>query len=264
MLDAGAHRNVDARRGAAENISSPWIPYGAAVLTEALPLAAAGSIYPVAFAAIVAMLGGANPMRRALFFLTGGVIVSFIGYIAIVTLIRAIDFTPGQHPKIAATVKLLLGVALLAYAARTVMRRRKAVVEVMEEKLARDAQNTPSTAETATAVPEPPLEEPSVRRAFITGAIVYFPGVFLIASANAIASAKATAAATFVAIVMCTILLLLIVEVPILAFAIAPERVRPPMERITTLGKIYSKQLILAAALVAGLYLVIASIAALS
>jgi hypothetical protein len=146
------------------------------------------------------------------------------------------------------------------------MRRRKAVVEVMEEKLARDAENTPrnepGTAQTTLAAP--PLEEPSVRRAFITGMIVYFPGVFLIASANAIASAKATATATFVAIVLCTILLLLIVEVPILAFAIAPERVRPPMERITTLGKIYSKQLILSAALVAGLYLVIASIAALS
>lgn len=58
------------------------------MLTEALPLAAAGSIYPVAFAAIVAMLGGANPMRRALFFLLGGLIVSFIGYVVVVTLIR--------------------------------------------------------------------------------------------------------------------------------------------------------------------------------
>ncbi len=238
------------------------------MLTEALPLAAAGSIYPVAFAAIVAMLGGANPMRRALFFLAGGLIVSFVGYIVIVTLIREIDFTPGQHPKIAATVKLLLGIALLAYAAHTVMRRRKAVVEVMEEKLTRNTENsandTSSTAEPATAMVAPPAEEPSGRRAFITGMIVYFPGVFLIASANAIAAAKATVTATFVAIVMCTLLLLLIVEVPIAAFAIAPDRVGPPMERITTLGKIYSKQLVLAAALVAGIYLVVASIAALS
>ncbi len=238
------------------------------MLTEALPLAAAGSIYPVAFAAIVAMLGGANPMRRALFFLAGGLIVSFIGYVVVVTLIRAIDFTPGQHPKVAATVKLLLGVALLAYAARTVLRRRKAVVEVMEEKLTRDRARTaegtpPSVAETAT-VTEPPLEEPSMRRAFITGAIVYFPGVFLIASANAIAGAHATLAATLVAIVLCTILLLLVVEIPIAAFAIAPDRVGPPMERITTLGKVYSKQLILAAALVAGIYLIIASISALA
>jgi hypothetical protein len=34
------------------------------VLTQAVPIAAAGAIYPIAFAAIVAILGGAEPMRR--------------------------------------------------------------------------------------------------------------------------------------------------------------------------------------------------------
>jgi hypothetical protein len=229
------------------------------VLTEALPLSAAGALYPVAFAAIVAVLGGRNPLHRALAFLGGGAIVSLIGYVVVIELIRLVDFTPGKHPAIAASVKLLLGVALLIYAGHTVLRRRRqGPAEVIE---ARD--EAPPVAG-PDGEPEPAVQEPSLRRAFISGMVIYFPGVFLVASANAIAAARASTLANAVAIVVCTILLLLIIEVPIAAYAVAPGRVGPPLVRITNLGKLYSKQLILAAALVAGLYLLIAGILALT
>jgi hypothetical protein len=230
------------------------------VLTEALPLAAAGALYPVAFAAIVAILGGRDPMRRALVFLLGGAVVSLIGYAVIITVVRTLDFTPGGHPKVAASIKLLLGVALLIYAGLTWIRRHKAsTVEVLERNLEHEAATAHAESAPVEEVAEPPL-----RRALISGMLIYFPGVFLVASADSIAEADATLGATLLAAILCTIALLLIVEVPIAAFAVAPDRVGPPLERITTLGKIYSKQLILAAALVAGIYLVIAGLVALT
>jgi uncharacterized membrane protein YcjF (UPF0283 family) len=103
----------------------------------------------------------------------------------------------------------------------------------------------------------------SVRRAFISGMIVYFPGIFLVASAKAVADARATWIPTAAVTVLCVIVLLLVIEIPILAFALAREKVQPPLERITRTAKRHSKQVILAIELVGGAYLLFAGISSL-
>jgi hypothetical protein len=221
------------------------VPCDGAVLTQAVPLAAAGAIYPVAFAAIVAMLGGREPLRRAIAFLAGGAIISLVAFAIIVVILSTLRFTPHHHPAVSAAIKIGLGILLLLLAARTLLRRRR-----------RDASVT---------APEQPHPEDtgSTRRAFISGVIVYFPGVFLVASAKAVADAHAGFAPTAATSVLCVVVLLLIVEVPIVAFAVAPERVQPPLERITAMAKRHSAEVVLAIELVGGGYLLIAGLVAL-
>lgn len=219
----------------------------AVVLSQAVPLALAGAIYPVAFAAIVALLGGPDPLRRSIAFLFGGTLVSVVGFAVVVFAASESHFTPPHHPAVAAAIKVVLGVLLLALAARTLLKRRRDGPAALAGKVDED-----DKADTG-----------STRRAFITGMLVYIPGIFLIASAKAVADADASVVATVVASILCVVALLVIVELPIVAYAIARDRVQPPLERATVLGKTHSKRIILVIELLGGLYLLIAGLATL-
>lgn len=223
----------------------------AGVLTQAVPIAAAGAIYPIAFAAIVAILGGAEPMRRAIAFLAGGALTSLIAFLVIVFVLSALHITPRHHPTASAAIKIALGAALLGLAAYALLRHGIPRTATLPDK-------------TPTETPgEPPDDAGGIRRAFISGIVVYFPGLFLIASAKAVTDAHASIVPTAATSVLCVLVLLLIVEVPIVAFAVARERVRPPLERITGAAKMHSKQVILAVELVGGIYLLVSGILAL-
>jgi hypothetical protein len=76
-----------------------------------------------------------------------------------------------------------------------------------------------------------------LRRAFIGCVVVYFPGVFLIASATSLAGARTGPTATIALSIVCVALLLLVVELPILAVARSPERILPRLKRITDATK---------------------------
>lgn len=222
------------------------------MLIEAFPIAAAGAIYPIAFAVIVTLLGGVQPMRRSLVFLVGGMIVSILGYAVIIALLRSLDLTPRVHPAVSATIKIAIGVALLALAVRTLWRRHRR--SPVTDSPADEPEKAADTKD------EPPR---SLWRVFVTGALVYFPGVFLIASARELADANSSVALTGVAALICVILLLAIVEVPIIAFAVSPERVQPGLQRINHWARAHSNVLILAIELVGGLYLLATGIEAL-
>jgi hypothetical protein len=222
------------------------------VVTAAFPVAATGAIYPVAFAAIVTMLGGANPLRRSLAFLAGGWLASAIGFVIVIVVLQSFHLTPRTHPNASGTIKIALGAVLLALAVRLVLLHRHPAPETAPV-AGRDA-----AAKGAVA------EGHSLRRSFITGLLVYIPGVFLIASAKTVADAHAPVVSTYVSAFICVVLLLAIVEVPIVAFAIWPDRVRPSLEGTVAWAHNHSYGLILAIELVVGVYLVVGGIDAIA
>jgi uncharacterized membrane protein YccC len=59
------------------------------VLTDALPLAVAAAVYAVGFAAVVALLSGPDPMRRAVAFLLGSLVVSVAGFAVVIAVLSS-------------------------------------------------------------------------------------------------------------------------------------------------------------------------------
>lgn len=213
------------------------------MVADALLIAAGGAIYPIALAFIVAILGGQEPIRRGLVFWAGGAVASFLGYVLIVELARSRGVTPGQHSTLAASIRIALGGVLVLIGGRLYLRRRRGT-------------STGSTARAGTGGRPGPQRAASLRKAFVSGVVVYFPGIFLIASAMTMAGASTKAGATIVLSVVAVILLLLIVEVPILAVAVSPP-VQPRLKRCVDVVEARSKTLGPPLMLAAGAYLII-------
>jgi hypothetical protein len=211
------------------------------VLAQALELAAAGAIWPLAFAVTVGLLSGDEPIKRSFVFLAGAAFISLVGFVVIIVFLRTLSLTPSVHPYISVAIKVVLGIVLLALGIRTLWRRRQQTEAV-----------------TKAAEPEKGDGENGRRSlwpVFVSGVVVYFPGVFLVASARTIADAREGILSTYLTAAICVIVLLAFAELPVLAYAIAPGRVGPVFDNVIGWAKRHSAQLILAIELIGGVYL---------
>ena len=76
-----------------------------------------------------------------------------------------------------------------------------------------------------------PKREPTSGRAFLTGLIVYSPGLGLIAAVKALHDANYSVGLLAVGVIICTVIVLWMAEVPIIATAISPVRSGPLLRK---------------------------------
>ena len=181
---------------------------------EILLLAVASAFWPILIAIVVLALRLQHPIRVLVWFLAGGLLTTVTIGIAIVFALQDTSFVSGSHPPANPTLSLVAGLLSLLAAYALLRRSRRAP----PDEVARPAANK-----------EPSKAERAVERggpvAFAAGLVLNIvPGAFPFVALKDIAQLDAGNGAKVAAIVAFYLIMFAFVEVPIVAFAFAPER----------------------------------------
>jgi len=207
------------------------------MIATSIPPALAAAVYPPALLIVALILDKPRPLHRALVFLAGAATVTLGVGLTAVLVVQGTGGYGGSHREPEAPVDIGIGILLLLLAA--IMARR-------------------------------PRREPRAPRAgrwqrnplalFLLGAVMYIPSVFFISSLNEIAKAKETPAAAAINAVVVGIIALALIEVPIVMYAIWPQRTRRWVANGNQWLSVHLRRIIIAAAAVIGTYLVVSGI----
>jgi hypothetical protein len=173
---------------------------------QALSLAVAGSFYPVGLLFVLRYLAAGRALFLSSLFLIGGALGCLGVAVLELALLNVLPFKRAQHPGPNGGAYIVLGIGLLAVALLFARRGRHRV----------EADGEPIKA-----------ADPSPVRAFLTGLLIYSPGLGLLAAVKALFDANLSGGWTAVGVVACTAIILWMAEVPIAATAISPRRSAP-------------------------------------
>lgn len=184
------------------------------------------ALNPTLLAAVTIMLTLSRPKRLLLGYLIGAAVTSVTcGLLLVFALPGSSTATTAKHsvnPAIDITLgALLLVTAFVVGTGRD--RRRRAWSERKREK----AKDKP-----------PPrwkrqLSKGSARDTFVVGALLSFPGASYIAGMDTLSKQKIGTAETVIAVVAFNLIMLILLELPLIGYAIRPEWTANAVERFT-------------------------------
>jgi hypothetical protein len=192
------------------------------VLAQAAGFGLLAAISPTSLLVMAVFLGSDNPRRIGQHYLAGAVLMTLVMAVTVLLVLRATGLNqPREHdPRYG--LRLGLGVLALAVAAVMILRARRA----------RHAPGTGSTVGGDAADPGTPRKPGMIARltasprpltAFIAGLLLFAPSATFIAAVQVIATANAAAPETVVAVGIVTVLNVLTVWLPFIAYLAAPE-----------------------------------------
>jgi hypothetical protein len=187
-------------------------------------LAVAAAVNPSLFAVTTVMLLLPNPRRAMLGFLCGAYLVSItVGLLIAFTFTGATSTSSADH-KVGPAEDLLVGGIALVVAFALATGRDEPVVERHREKkeaklTARRDAGKPTESRSVRL-----LKKGSPRVTFVVGAALSFPGALYLEALHRMRLLDAGAAATVVLVVFFCVMQLLLLEVPVLGYAIWPDR----------------------------------------
>jgi hypothetical protein len=208
---------------------------------EAVSLALVGSIYPPAVAAVIAFGRGEDVRRRVVaFVLTAWVTVLVVG-VLLLTVLKDLNLGSREHTSLGPGVDLAAGVAALGLAVWLRRPRRPAPEPV--------ASGGPSRTERYLQ---------SARLACVLGFTLYVvPSPIYIGAITAIAGTNASTTDQGAYLVILVVIMLWMVEVPMLALVVAPERASAALDRINRWFARHGRELAVLASFGAGIYLIV-------
>ncbi len=214
---------------------------------EILLLAVASAFWPILIAIVVLALRLQHPIRVLLWFLAGGLLTTVTIGIAIVFAFQDTSFVAGSHPPANPTLSLVAGLLSLLAAFALLRRSRRAPPD---EVAGPAVQKEPSKAERAVERGGPV--------AFAAGVVLNIvPGALPFVGLKDIAQLDASDGAKVVAIVAFYLVMFAFVEVPIVAFAFAPERTAATVSRFNAWIGRNARRVAAYVLVVAGVYLII-------
>ncbi|HET6865527.1 MAG TPA: GAP family protein [Solirubrobacteraceae bacterium] len=184
------------------------------------------ALNPTLLAAVTIMLTLPNPKRLLLGYLLGALLTSVTcGLVLVFALPNSSTSSTAQHsvsPAIDIAIgALLLVVAFVVGTGRD--RRRRAWAERRRERAADKPQ--PRWKRT--------LSKGSARDTFVIGILLTFPGASYIAGMNALHKQQLSTGATVLVVLAFNMIMLILLEVPLLGFAIKPEATGVAVERFS-------------------------------
>jgi hypothetical protein len=191
-------------------------------------LALTAALNPSLLTAVAVMLTLERPKRLLSGYLIGAVMTSVTcGLLLVFTLPHSSTSSTAKHT-VNPVLNIALGVLVLVVVfvvATGRDQRRRAWSEHRKEK-AKDK--------------EPPrwrrqLSKGSARDAFVVGALLSFPGASYIASMDLLSKQHIGTAATVIVVLACNAIMLILLELPLLGYALAPEWTTDAVERFTNL-----------------------------
>jgi hypothetical protein len=230
-------------------------------MLEVAPLALASAVDPVLIAAVAVMLSRRRAASLLVAYLVGGAAVSVGAGVLILFALGKAGFGAGTGTVESPGIDLGAGAALLIVAVviATGAGRRAVAIASVRRRRRRDVPGSETGA--APARPEKPSLRDRVRSvespwiAALAGVAWGVPGAFYLAALALITRSGVAAANAIVTIVAFNLVMFAPVELPLLAFFIAPDRTRAAVQRISAAASSHRRALAAGIAGAAGTYL---------
>ncbi|HEY3955145.1 MAG TPA: GAP family protein [Streptosporangiaceae bacterium] len=176
------------------------------MLLQAAGLAVLAALSPTALLVAAVYLGSARPRRTAVFYLAGAVVMSLLTGVVILVILRNAGLSHPDQRAPRYGLRLGLGVLLLV-AALVVARRRP---------------RPPDSDQARPGIVSRMVANPAPLSAFLSGILIFAPGLTFLAALQVIATAGASLELTVTALVVVVAINVLLVWLPILLHVVAP------------------------------------------
>jgi Sap, sulfolipid-1-addressing protein len=176
------------------------------VLLQAAGLAVLAALSPTALLVAAVYLGSARPRLTAVVYLAGALVMSLVTGVVVLVVLRSVGLNhPDQH---APRYGLRLGLGVLLLAASLVVARRQP--------------RPPDPAQARQGIVSRMVANPAPLSAFLSGVLIFAPGLTFLAALQVIATARATLGLTAAALITVVVINVLLVWLPILLHIVAP------------------------------------------
>jgi hypothetical protein len=217
-------------------------------------LALAAAVYPTLLAGVILILAHPRPLRMLLGFLAGGVTISMIAGIAIVSGLESSGAVGKSHHATRPVVSIVLGTVSLAVAwgiwsgaiGRELSRRKR-------RKRDPDEPKRPTMANRA-------LSRGSIAMAFVAGLVLNLPGVWYLEALTEIAKADPSTISALLQLLVFNVIMFALVELPIVAYIVNPAGAADLVERASAWGHDHSREVAIALAVIVGVWLIVKGI----
>jgi hypothetical protein len=198
------------------------------VLVQAAGFGLLAAISPSALLVMAVFLGSDSPRRAAHSYLAGAVLMTVVMAVTVLLVLRATGLNQPREHEPRYGLRLGLGILALAVAAVMILRARHAG----HAPAGTGSTGTGSTGDGDAAGPDAPRKPGVITRltarprpltAFVAGLLLFAPSATFIAAVQVIATANASAPETVLAVVIVTVLNVLTVWLPLIAYFAAPE-----------------------------------------
>ncbi|HEX6460811.1 MAG TPA: GAP family protein [Thermoleophilaceae bacterium] len=215
-------------------------------------LALAAAVYPTLLAGVIVILSRPNPVRLLLGFLAGGMAVSVIAGVVIVTSLRGSHAVVPSNHATRPAIDIAAGVVSLGVAVALLRGRFSRVAEWRERR--RTKERGPSWTDRA-------LGRGSTLVAFGVGVLLNLPGVWYLAALADIAAAELEPAEELLLILGFNVVMFALVEIPLVFYLVDAERARKFVELASGWVHSHARQAAATVAAVVGVWLVAKGIA---
>jgi hypothetical protein len=212
-----------------------------------LVLALISAISPAILAVVIVVLTRPNPRLLLLAFLVGGMATSVAVGLAIVASLNESHLLSGSSPAADPIVNFTVGALALIVAYVLATNRDARFEQRRREHRASRPPRDPWS--------ERVLSRGNVPIAFVVGIVLNLPGAFYLVALKDIAHSQHGIGAQLLAIVAFNLIMFVFAEVPLLGFSFAPEATRAKVEAHNAWMAHHARQIVMAVAILAGLYL---------
>lgn len=211
------------------------------MLWEAIPSALAAAFSPSTLLIVAGLLGLAHPMRNALVFLiTAATVTLTVGFVVVEVLKGTSVDDSSEHPTVPPAIDLVIGLVILAFGVYVARRPRRAPKQKPEQR------------------------EMSLLVVVGLGLVLGSPSPMYLAALHSVAKGNPSGAAVVVDVVLLAAIVLLMAELPILYYLIAPERAAAALKVANEWLARHGRTIGLSAAGIVGTYFVISGIVGLA
>lgn len=230
-------------------------------MAHIIVLALAAAVYPTLLAGAIYLLTRPDPVRQMLAFLLGGMTMSVtIGLI----LLASVNVSPDvQSSARSPWVDVVLGVVTLALAAVMATGRPRALTEWRMRRKPEETELVPGPDSEKESMVHRALSSGSVPLAAVAGAVLNLPGVWYLAALKEISAGGYSTAASIALVLLFNVIMFTLVEVPLIAFVVSPEKAQERVTRFDTWLHTHRRQVAIDIATAVGIYLLIKGLAGL-
>lgn len=217
-------------------------------MVNVLVLALVSAISPAILAVVIVVLSRPNPRLLLLAYLAGGMLASVAVGCAIVASLNGSNLLSGSSPAADPIVNFTIG-ALALIVAYVLATDRDARFEQRRRE------------RRASRPPRDPWSERVLSRgttpiAFAVGVALNLPGAFYLVALKDIAQGQHEVGAQVFAIVLFNLIMFALAEVPLLGYSFAPDATRTRVEALNAWMARHARQIVVAVAVLAGIYLI--------
>ncbi len=217
-------------------------------MVNVLVLALVSAISPAILAVVIVVLSRPNPRLLLLAYLAGGMLTSVAVGCAIVASLNGSNLLSGSSPAADPIVNFTIGALALIVAYVLATDRDARFEERRQERRASRPPRDPWS--------ERVLSHGTTPIAFAVGVALNLPGAFYLVALKDIAQGQHGVGAQVFAIVLFNLIMFALAEVPLLGYSFAPDATRTRVEALNAWMARHARQIVIAVAVLAGIYLI--------